>query len=200
MESEETESYTMNEFNGIISTSGKAEVKGIVKGEITVHAEDDIDIIGDITYYTDPRVDSVTTDILGLVSESDVVVDQNAHRDSGTQDIDIQASIMALNSSFYVENYNNSSGGLKGTINLFGGIVQKNRGPVGTFNANTNQAVSGYSKNYQYDARLKGYIPPAFPRESVFSVVYWKDKVKEVPATTTTEKDDSDGTTTTTGQ
>ena len=200
VESEETESYTMNEFNGIISTSGKAEVKGIVKGEITVHAEDDIDIIGDITYYTDPRVDSVTTDILGLVSESDVVVDQNAHRDSGTQDIDIQASIMALNSSFYVENYNNSSGGLKGTINLFGGIVQKNRGPVGTFNANTNQAVSGYSKNYQYDARLKGYIPPAFPRESVFSVVYWKDKVKEVPATITPEKDDSDGTTTTTGQ
>jgi len=55
-------------------------------------------------------------------------------------------------------------------------------------------------QNYQYDARLKGYIPPAFPRESVFSVVYWKDKVKEVPATTTTEKDDSDGTTTTTGQ
>lgn len=165
--------YDLSGTNGIISTNGRVDVSGVVKGAITLHSEDIIEIDGDITYVTSPLVDSTSADILGLVSEGDVKVDQNAHSASGSADIDIHASIMALNTSFYVENY--SSGGTKGTINLLGGIVQKNRGAVGTFSGSS--LTSGYAKNYQYDTRLRGTIPPSFPRESIFSIVYWKDKV-----------------------
>ena len=167
------ETLELSTFGGIISTSGKISVSGNVKGEITLHSEDYIEIMGDITYNTNPLDDSTSTDLLGLVSEGDVIIDQNAHRATGNQDLTVQASIMALNTSFEVENY--ASGGAKGTLNLFGGIIQRNRGPVGTFSGNT--IVSGYSKNYQYDGRLKASIPPKFPRESIFSIVYWKDEI-----------------------
>ncbi|MEQ9308784.1 MAG: DUF4900 domain-containing protein [Balneolaceae bacterium] len=168
-----TETLDLSETNGIISTEGEIKVKGVVKGAITLHSEERIEIMGDITYALSPQVDSSSTDMLGLVSEGDVRIDQNAHSSSGSQDLTIHASIMALDTSFEVENY--AYGGPRGTLNLLGGIVQKNRGPVGTFSGNS--IVSGYSKNYQYDGRLKASIPPAFPRESVFSIVYWKDEV-----------------------
>ncbi|MBO6524750.1 MAG: DUF4900 domain-containing protein [Balneolaceae bacterium] len=169
-------SYDLSTINGVISTTGRIDVEGVVKGQVTLHSESLIEIDGDITYFTDPLVDSTSTDMLGIVSEADVRVDANAHSASGSQDLDIHASIMALNTSFYVENY--SSYSPRGTLNLLGGLIQKNRGPVGTFSGSS--IVSGYSKNYQYDGRLKGSIPPNFPRESVFSIVYWKDEVVDV--------------------
>ena len=164
--------------NPVISTSGTATVVGVVQGGVTLHSEEEIEILGDITYYTNPLVDSTSSDLLGLVSEGDVILDQNAHSYTGSQDVDIHATIMALNTSFYVENY--SSGGAKGTINLLGGITQQNRGAVGTFNSSSGAIVSGYSKNYQYDNRLKAQIPPSFPRESIFSIVYWKEEINKI--------------------
>ncbi len=168
--------YDLSQTNGIISASGRVDVYGEVKGEITLHSESLIEIDGDITYVTSPLVDSSSTDMLGLVSEGDVRIDANAHSFSGTQDVTVHASIMAVNTSFYVENYNYCCS--KGTLNLLGGLIQANRGPVGTFSGST--VYSGYSKNYQYDNRLKASIPPTFPRESVFSIVYWKDEVTKI--------------------
>ncbi len=168
--------YDLSATNGIISTTGRIDVEGVVKGQITLHSEDLIEIDGDITYFTSPLVDSSSTDMLGIVSEDNVRVDANAHTASGSSDLTIHASIMALNTSFYVENYASSSP--RGTLNLLGGLIQRNRGPVGTFSGTTQ--ISGFLKNYQYDGRLKGSIPPAFPRESVFSIVYWKDEVVNI--------------------
>lgn len=170
------QSYDLSSFNGIISTSGSVNVEGTVKGIVTLHSEDQIQVMSDIYYNTNPLVDSSSTDILGLVSEGDVIVDRNAHSASGSTDLTIHASIMALNTSFEVESY--SSGSPRGTLNLLGGLIQKNRGPVGTFSGSSIR--SGYAKNYQYDGRLKGSIPPSFPRESVFSIVYWKDEVVNI--------------------
>lgn len=171
-----TETVDLSTLNGVISTSGNVTVKGQVNGSLTLHSESEIEIIGDIEYKTSPLSDSSSTDLLGLVSEGDVKLDQNAHTDNGSQDVTIHASIVALNTSFYVENY--YSGGAKGTLNLLGGIIQANRGAVGTFSGSS--IVSGYAKNYQYDNRLRASIPPSFPRESVFSIVYWKEEVDKI--------------------
>ncbi len=168
--------YDLSATNGVISTTGRVDVVGTVKGAVTLHSESLIEIDGDITYATNPLADSSSTDMLGLVSEGHVRIDANAHSYSGTQDVTVHASIVALNTSFYVENYNWCCA--KGTLNLLGGLIQENRGPVGTFSGST--IYSGYSKNYQYDNRLKSSIPPSFPRESVFSIVYWKDEVTKI--------------------
>ncbi|WP_428234801.1 hypothetical protein [Gracilimonas sp.] len=165
-------SYENAEGGVVISVDGHANVVGEVKGSVTLHAKDDINIMGDIVYDTDPRVDSTSTDLLGLVSEEDVEVDRWAHSYNGSSDLTIHASIMALGTSFEVEDY--SSGSPRGTLDLLGGIVQKNRGAVGTFSGGS--VASGYTKDYVYDTRLQQTIPPSFPRESVFSLVYWRDK------------------------
>jgi|AntRauTorckE6833_2_1112554.scaffolds.fasta_scaffold02026_4 cytoskeletal protein CcmA (bactofilin family) len=167
-------SYTLSDYNGLISVDGIAKVKGEVKGKVTLHASQKIEIMGDIIYNQNPTADPniVSSDLMGLVSEGDVVVDKYAHQDNGSSDLNIHASIMALDNAFTVEDY--WTGGNRGVLNILGGIIQKNRGPVGTFNSYG--TASGFSKNYIYDERLLETIPPSFPRESIFTIVYWKEK------------------------
>ncbi|MEX0845424.1 MAG: DUF4900 domain-containing protein [Balneolaceae bacterium] len=164
-------SYQLSDYNSIISVTGQAKVKGIVKGQVTLHSTQKIEIMGDILYDTSPIDDVNSTDLLGLVSEGNVIIDKDAHTDNGSSNLTIHASIMALNTSFEVEDW--SSGDPRGTLNLLGGIIQKNRGPVGTFSGGS--VKSGFTKSYVYDDRLLQTIPPSFPRESIFSIVYWKD-------------------------
>ncbi|SMO82066.1 DUF4900 domain-containing protein [Gracilimonas mengyeensis] len=172
------EDYKISDYNGLISVDGNVDVKGTVKGEVTLHSSGDVNITGDLMYYVNPDADpsadphdpesNYYLGLLGLVSEEDVTVDSEAHRDNGSYDIHIHAAIMALGDSFTVENYNDNRS--RGTLNVLGGIIQKVRGPVGLTNG------SGYTKNYVYDRRLLSMIPPSYPREKWFSVVYWRDR------------------------
>jgi cytoskeletal protein CcmA (bactofilin family) len=163
----------MNDFNGVISSTQDISIKGQLNGELTVHSEKDIEITGDLTYSEDPRVNENSDDILGLVSEGNVMIEKNAHLDHGYSDIEIHASIMALDQSFYVEDYN--QGSPRGEIELLGGIIQETRGAVGTFSGNSTS--TGFNKNYAYDQRLLRINPPFYPRESFFEIFYWKDRV-----------------------
>ena len=43
-----------------------------------------------------------------------------------------------------------------------GAIAQRFRGPVGTFNSSTGLGVTGYTKDYNYDQRLRYRSPPFF--------------------------------------
>ncbi len=164
--------YPKDVHNGIISTSEKVFLEGTVNGQMTVHSEKDVELYGDIEYNVDPRVDDTSTDLLGVVSERNILVDRNAHSRKGSRDLTLHGSFMALGDSFQVENY--VSGSFRGDLNLLGGIIQRTRGAVGTFGR---YGITGYSKKYDYDVRLGKSIPPNFPRESVFTVVSWKERV-----------------------
>ncbi len=138
--------------------NGTLKISGTLQGRLTVGASSDIIVTGNILYANDPRIaGSTSTDTLGMISERNVQIDDNASPSGGNLEID--ASIMALSTSFYLENWD--EGAAKGTLTVFGGIIQKNRGPVGTFNGTTK--VSGYSKNYRYDTRLLNNPPPFVP-------------------------------------
>jgi len=161
------------EYNeGAIASSQKVEIQGTLKGRLTVYSESDVEILGDLKYNTHPVTDSTSTDLLGIVSANNILVDRDAHTTEGTGDLTLHASMMAINGSFSVEDY--ASGSPRGQIHLLGGLLQYERGPVGTFSSGGIQ--SGYSKNYVYDTRLLSTIPPSFPRESPFSIVYWRDR------------------------
>lgn len=164
--------YPRETHNGILSSTEKIFLEGTVSGQITIHSEDEVEIYNDIQYDVDPRVDDTSSDLLGVVSEGDIIIDRNAHARTGSKDLTLHGSFMALGSSFYVENY--VAGSHRGNIDLLGGIIQKTRGPVGTFGR---YGVTGYTKKYDYDVRLGNSIPPHFPRESVFTVVSWKERV-----------------------
>lgn len=164
-----SQTVDLSNYNGVISSSENISMHGTINGQYTIHSEKNIEITGDIRYNQDPRDHPESTDLLGIVSEKEVVIDDDAHRHEGYNDLTIHASIMALNKSFKAENYNH--GGKRGDLNLLGGVIQDERGPVGTFSGNSVQ--NGFNKSYEYDERLLEVNPPSFPRESFFSIVHW---------------------------
>ena len=151
------------------SNGGSLTVSGTLNGRLTIGTERDVIIPNNIVYADNPRTNPNSDDVLGIISEGNVVID-----DQAPTNLEIDASIMALDASFTLENY--SQGLPKGTLTVYGGIIQNERGPVGTFNGSTGQKVSGYSKNYLYDSRLLGSPPPFMPATGDYVTLSWEEK------------------------
>ncbi|MDP1853588.1 MAG: DUF4900 domain-containing protein [Candidatus Omnitrophota bacterium] len=153
--------------NGAIFVNGAASVSGTVNGSATIGSSSNITVTDNILYSDDPRTNPNSTDKLGIIAEAHVIIPQTA-----PNNLEIDASIMALNTSFTLQNF--SQGPPKGTLTVYGGIIQKNRGPVGTFSGMTK--LSGYSKNYQYDTRLLTSPPPFNPTTGDYVMLTWKEE------------------------
>ncbi len=141
--------------NGIVNLSGTLE------GQLTIAGEDDIVITGNVQYNTYPG----GSDVLGLIADNDIAVSHpvtggGANASGSLTDPRIDAAILSLNHSFYVQNWD--EGAPLGTLTIHGVITQKFRGPVGTFSGNPPVIRSGYDKDYNYDTRLKYLSPPYF--------------------------------------
>ncbi len=155
--------------NGVLYVQGgNVTLSGTLSGQLTVASGGDVRIPQSITYANNPRTNPNSQDILGIVAAGNVAVASTA-----PNDLEIDASIMALNTSFAVENW--SQGPPKGTLTLYGGLIQKNRGPVGTFSSSTGTRLSGYAKDYYYDARMANLSPPFFPTTGSYSSTGWED-------------------------
>lgn len=170
---------------GVIYTSGNVGISGVLNGRITLYAKGSIVLIDDIRYANDP-VKGVCRDMLGMVSDKDVVIADNAINDppvvSGgstpfyfslddTKDFYIHGVLMALGNSFRVENYNsgpnnvndcNGTNNGRGCIYLSGGVIQNIRGAVGLVSG------EGYQKRYSYDRCAVVNPPPYFPTTGRF--------------------------------
>ena len=178
-----TRKYNSN-FKGVIYVPGNVGVSGVVNGQVTLYAKGTIVILDDLRYANDP-VKSVCHDILGMISNYDVVIADNALNTpaqvvSGTnaainlddtKDIYIHSVIMSLGTSFRVENYGYGPTNVndcdtvnngRGCIYLSGGLIQQSRGAVGT------STGSGYSKRYTYDHCAIITPPPYFPTTGRF--------------------------------
>ena len=143
-----------------------------------VNNDKDITITDNLTYHTKPdkTLDSdaeanLAAGTLGLVARN-VTIDSSA-----PANLEIDAVCMAggentSSGSFSVENY--SSKTPTGTLTVIGGIIQKARGPVGTFNSSTGQTVTGYKKNYKYDSRLAQKPPPFYPTTGHYERLSWR--------------------------
>ena len=147
---------------------GNLTISGTLNGRLTVGASSDIMIPTSIVYAEDPRTIPGSDDVLGIIAESDVVVD-----DSAPNNVEIDGCIMGLNTSFMMENW--WLGSPKGTLTVYGGIIQDERGPVGTFNAATGQKKTGYTKDYAYDSRLLSNPPPFMPTTGDYVTLSWEE-------------------------
>ncbi|MDD5428682.1 MAG: hypothetical protein PHI58_05550 [Candidatus Omnitrophica bacterium] len=163
-----TTNYSLPSNGAIYVSSGNVSVSGIVNGNVTLGAPNNIFITNNVLYNNDPRTNPSSTDMLGLVAQNYVYVASSA-----PDNLEVDAYIVALNNSFEVYDYDST---LKGTLSLYGGVTQTVRGAVGTFNATTGDRVSGYVKNYQYDPRLELVAPVCFPpaRDANNRIVYLK--------------------------
>jgi hypothetical protein len=147
---------------------GTLTISGTLDGRLTVGASNDVIIPNNIAYKDDPRVNPNSNDIFGLISEKDVVIKQNA-----PYNLKVDGCIMAMDTSFMLENWQTVDA--KGTLTIYGGIIQDERGPVGTFSGTTGEKLSGYSKDYAHDPRLVGAPPPYMPSTGDYVILSWEE-------------------------
>ena len=156
--------------------NGDVNLSGTLKGQLTIASQDNITIVGNTVYHQYPG----GTDVLGLVADNDIAVyhpvDGNGNNQAGSlSNPTIDAAMLALNHSFYVQNW--ASGAPLGDLTVNGVITQEFRGPVGTFSGSPPVIVSGYNKNYTYDTRLKYLSPPFFlnPTQSAWTRISYAE-------------------------
>jgi Tfp pilus assembly protein PilX len=140
---------------------GNARVSGTLSGQLTIAAQNDIVIIGNTRYNVFPG----GTDVLGLIANNNVIINHPVNSSGVNQagsltNPRVDAAILALDHSFYVQNWNR--GAPLGNLTVNGVITQKFRGAVGTFSGNPPVIQTGYNKQYTYDTRLKYLSPPYF--------------------------------------
>ncbi len=153
---------------GAIYSTETVKVKGVFDGNVTIYSEKNIVILNDIVYADNPLLNPNSDDLLGLVAKKNVVVRDNA---ANNNDVNIQASIMAVNGSFKAQNYQTRP--IAGKLTLLGSVFQKNRGAIATFNWGSNSIRSGFAKNYRFDDRLSSLTPPYFPYVRNLQLLAW---------------------------
>ncbi len=161
--------------NGVIFIpDATLRIKGIVKGRYSIGAsgnkgnQGSVILDDNIIYNTNPRTNPNSKDMLGIVAENDVVIANNAENNNS---IDIFASIYCENGGFTAEDYDSRP--VSGSINLYGGVIHKTRGAVGTFNSSSGNVISGFIKKYRYDDRFLLTSPPSFPGTGMFEIISW---------------------------
>ncbi len=124
---------------------GTVYVSGTYSGELTIAAERDIVIQGNVT--------NNGPGLLGLIANKFVRV---KHECNGfkLENLKVEAAILAIEHSFIVDHYD--CGSSLGNLTVKGAISQKFRGAVGRTRG------TGYIKNYEYDNRLRYMEPPNF--------------------------------------
>ena len=158
--------YVKTATTGTSSTRpGDIYVGGTLDGRLTIVAESDFYITNHIYYAADSKTNLLSDDALGMIAKSDIYVATSA-----PSNLNIYAHMMATglidtNSStegtFEVLNY--SSGTPRGKLMVHGGIVQHDRGAVGTFDPGTGESTHGFYKDYTYDTRFELDPPPNYP-------------------------------------
>jgi type II secretory pathway pseudopilin PulG len=152
------------------SGCGNVYVKGAYSGQLTIAAQNDIIINGNLTRsgsgmlgliannfvrvyhpFCKQGVTSCTTD-MGETERESCGNGQNGA--ASLEDLEIDAAILAIEHSFIVDHYD--CGDTLGDLNVEGALAQKYRGPVAL------GSQSGYVKNYVYDDRLHYQEPPFF--------------------------------------
>jgi len=156
------------------NTEGTVQVGGTLDGRLTIVADYDIKITNSINYAVHPTNSS--DDALGLIAGRNVRIETNC-----PDNVNVYAHVMATGNAtastadgmFYVDQYNSPPP--RGTLSVYGGIVQYTRGPVGMFYFGGEQ-YSGFDKNYIFDTRFSTTPPPNYPtitNEYIWS--QWRD-------------------------
>lgn len=169
--------------------NGDVFVEGTLSGQLSIAADNNIDITWNLTYNTGTG----GTDLIGLIANNYIEIwhpvsctsgsnsscNLNANFPSETargttfSNPTVQAALLAVNHGFRVQNHN--LGAPLGTLNITGAIAQRYRGAVGT--GSNGNVSTGFGKNYLYDQRLRYQSPPKYPDpvSAPWNIAVWKE-------------------------
>jgi hypothetical protein len=153
------------------SGCGNALVSGTYSGQLTIAAENDVVVQGNVTRSGNGLLGLVANNFVRIkhpFSDTNDTVsgqcDGGSNQTGTLTNARVDAAILAIQHSFIVDHYD--CGASLGTLTVNGAIAQKYRGPVGTTGG------TGYLKSYNYDDRLRYQEPPHFldPVESAWHI------------------------------
>jgi hypothetical protein len=164
-------SYTPTNVTYQTTSSGKfygacgdIYVSGTYVTGLTVAAADNIVITGSLLNSTDTdgQTTPTGTATMGLVANQYVRVYHPVNNPSSTSctgstpNVTIDAAILTLAHSFFVDNFDC---GAVATLTIHGAMAQQYRGAVAT-SGSGGATATAYTKNYNYDDRLRILLPP----------------------------------------
>jgi len=176
---------------GVIYTDGTVAVSGVLRGRITLYAENGtVVFIDDLRYAKDPSIinpdpskQCEESDILGVIAGGDIVIADNAintpqnpgdgyrYLDDSPEEVWVHGVVMALDMSFRAQNHSTgpttaancqTTTNGRGCLYLHGGVIQEARGAVGLADGH------GFTKRYSYDKCAAENPPPYFPTTGRF--------------------------------
>ena len=162
--------------NGIIFVEkGNIEVKGILNGKATIVASKkglagagNIYQTDDIKYASDPRSNSSSQDILGMVAEDNIRIVNNANTIG--QDVITQASMFAKNGNIGPDDGLVNQPSLR-SWRILGGLIAKTTRVTANYNATG--PTNGLKFVHDYDDRFMTMVPPSFPHTRFYEIVSW---------------------------
>ncbi len=138
---------------------GNVTVQGTVNGQLTVAADQNIDVSGSVSYNNDPRINPSSTDLLGLVANQNITIIEA----SAPTQLEMSAVMVALQGSFQVDQWwvyrGNSS---TAVMDQFGSLINYVCGATGEMDMSGN-LLGGWNQIQTYDTRLSTLAPPGFP-------------------------------------
>jgi len=141
----------VNTQNVTIHVDGNVKLEGgTLNGKCTVGCTGNLEIYDSLVYKDE------NLDVMGVVAGQNIIIKTNKYT---YKDIELDMVLMALNGSFYVDQYDR--GNPRGKLTIKGGLIQESRGPVGTFSGSSIR--TGYNKDYHYDEKLLNMPPPNYP-------------------------------------
>jgi hypothetical protein len=186
-----------SDLNTYSCRNGDVFLEGTLDGQLTIAAENNIDLTWHTTYEDGVSGD----DLLGLIANNYIEIyhpiscsnsndsscDLQAKLPSGAlfsgesnktnqfEDATVNAAMLSVNHSFWVQQYNVGSDSNLDGLHVVGAISQRYRGPVGTNSGGS--VVTGYAKDYVYDQRLQYLSPPKFldPVSSAWGIATWAE-------------------------
>lgn len=158
---------TMNPpANGVIyvqsnqgQQDGNVTVQGTVSGQLTVAADQNINVSGSVAYNNDPRIDPSSTDMVGLVANQNITVIEA----SAPTQLELSAVMVALQGSFQVDQWWVYRGNATTAVmDQFGSLINYVCGVTGEMDMSGN-LLGGWNQLQSYDSRLATLAPPGFP-------------------------------------
>jgi len=162
--------------NGVIFVErGNVYVEGTLNGRATVVASKlgksgcgNIYQTDDLQYNVDPKVNSNSSDMLGLVAEDNIRLQYNSN--TRGHDIITMASMFALNGDIGPETALIDDPSLNRWI-ITGGLIAHGIRVTARYSGST--PYKGYQFVHHFDNRFMKSVPPYFPHTKNFEVVSW---------------------------
>ena len=157
--------------NGVIAIDkGALFIEGTLDGRVTVaslrsggSSGGTTTILNSLVMKDDPRANSLSNDLLGIVSYSDITVANN----SATQ-FDIQASMYSYQGGLAVEHGTSRPAG---NLSVHGGMIVERL--YATSNGASGSSRKGYNLILRFDERMYNDSPDFFPTTGKYEILSW---------------------------